>query len=259
MYKAQYYSWVLLLPKLNKTRKLRRPILKSGVVLNTQLIEKRIKNNSDELEVVSMFRTIQGEGPYTGHRSFFIRLAGCNLQCPGCDTDYTSNRKFLPIDHIIRAVRAAGPAPLLVVITGGEPFRQDITVLSSVLIALGYPVQVETNGAFAPSEGLDRNVMIVCSPKTGSINKEMFLRADCFKYVMHADSVDPKDGLPILALDHSASPKVARPRQGWPVYLQPMDSKNIAQNERNLAAVVHSCMEYGYILQLQLHKIIGME
>ena len=51
---------------------------------NTQEPEKIDRDR--HLDVHSIFHTIQGEGPYCGHPAVFIRLAGCNLQCPGCDT-----------------------------------------------------------------------------------------------------------------------------------------------------------------------------
>jgi len=237
--------------------------------MNQQPIEKKIifktgqPSKEDLLDVADIFLTIQGEGPFTGRRAIFIRLAGCNLQCPACDTDYTSDREDLTIDNIVDRVIALTPlslVPGLVVITGGEPFRQNISLLSNWLIELGYTVQIETNGTLAPSPGLSESVVIVCSPKTGKMNPEIRERADCFKYVMHSESVSHIDGLPLLALDHTAKPEVARPpNNGKPVYLQPMDSLDIQQNYKNQEAVLLSCMGYGHILQLQLHKIIGVD
>src|SRR5574343_1826946 len=84
----------------------------------------------DTLEVHSIFSTIQGEGPFCGRPAVFVRLAGCNLQCPGCDTDYTQNRARLDYEIILSIIRdqlalTASKANLIVV-TGGEPFRQNI-------------------------------------------------------------------------------------------------------------------------------------
>jgi len=227
--------------------------------MNTQPIEKRAID-THLLDIVSIFPTIQGEGPYTGQRAVFVRLAGCNLMCPGCDTDYTTGRKHFDATQVVTKVMEEIKPPCIVVITGGEPFRQNITLLCNLLLVHGYTVQVETNGTLAPSPSLSSAVFVVCSPKAGKVNKEMELRADAYKYVMHADSVDT-DGLPILALDHSAKPRVARlpANSTLPVYLQPMDSYNIAQNHRNVKAVLDSCMKHGYILQLQIHKIVGVE
>ena len=227
--------------------------------MNTQLPEKRIVSDVYGLEFVSLFKTIQGEGPFAGSRALFLRLAGCNLQCPGCDTDYTNNRRFLPVPELIKNIQKIVRPPYLVVVTGGEPFRQDITKFCNMLERMGYVVQIETNGSYAPSPYLHPRICIVCSPKTGSINAEMARRADFFKYVLHSDSVSRTDGLPILALDHTAIPYVARPSAGKKIYLQPMDCKNEAVNRHNIEAVRKSCMEFGYILQLQIHKIIGVE
>jgi len=51
--------------------------------MNQQPIEKQFLHPKGDLEVHSIFLTIQGEGPFTGQRAVFVRLAGCNLQCPG--------------------------------------------------------------------------------------------------------------------------------------------------------------------------------
>lgn len=200
----------------------------------------------------------------TGQPAVFIRLAGCNLQCPGCDTSYTDGRVMRDIRTICAKVRELthhlNYYPL-VVITGGEPFRQNIGKLVDKLIAAGHTVQIETNGTLPPPDGLSKDAVIVCSPKAGKVNIHTAARALCFKYVMAFDSVDPDDGLPVLALDHTAAPRVARPPAGFKgtVYLQPMDSQDEEVNRLNLRACVSSCMDHGYVLQLQIHKIIEME
>lgn len=218
------------------------------------------------LEVHSVFYTIQGEGPFAGHPAVFIRLAGCNLQCPGCDTEYTDNRRSVSPHELVRTVeqlahddRAPGLREPLVVITGGEPFRQDIGPLVRMLASAGIRVQIETNGTlFVPGLPWD-SVTIVCSPKAGKINSLLMPHIDAFKYVMSARSVDPYDGLPVLALDHTAAPRVARPAPGKPVYIQPMDEQDDYKNRINMLACTKSSLHYGYILQLQIHKLLGVE
>jgi 7-carboxy-7-deazaguanine synthase len=232
------------------------------IPINTQPIEKRSISNGHTLAVHSIFYTIQGEGPFTGYPAIFVRLAGCNLQCPGCDTDYTSVREIMSVADILFDISMLADAAIirkfkaLVVITGGEPFRQNLTELTNLLLTQGFRVQVETNGTLSPSIGLSKDVTVVCSPKTGKIHSEILHRADYFKYVMSANSV-AVDGLPILALNHTASPCVGRPVGVLkPIYLQPMDEQDPVQNALNLAAVKESCLKFGYILQLQIHKII---
>lgn len=233
-------------------------------MINIQPIEKRENGDGKTLDVHSIFYTIQGEGPYTGYPAVFIRLAGCNLQCPGCDTEYTSGRETISIQEIIARVERSfahikGNHIPLIVISGGEPFRQNLGPLV-VMLKRYYSVQIETNGTL----GIDdpdafRWVDIVCSPKAGKVHYSIVAHAKCFKYVLHHASVDPEDGLPVLALDHSASPKVARPPIGTPIYLQPMDCKDPVVNRLNQEAVLRSCLRYGYILQLQTHKILEVE
>ncbi len=240
--------------------------------MNNQPIEKREHSADGTLAVHSIFETIQGEGPFCGTPCVFVRLAGCNLQCPACDTDYTSTRKRMGAWEIINEVNALWRKDRwrkgLVVITGGEPFRQDLTELFGYLINAGYYVQIETNGTLAPTPwnysvrtDTRDGVYIVCSPKTGKIHDRMYKAACALKYVVRAGEVHKEDGLPLSALDHPSNPYPARPPEGWqrPVYVQPLDSKDPAENQAHTNEAVASCMQHGYILQIQVHKIIGVE
>jgi len=235
--------------------------------MNNQPPEKRVIDSNGLLEVHSIFNTIQGEGPFCGTPAVFVRLAGCNLQCPACDTEYTSNRVLYDPERILKEIkkyRSEG----LVVITGGEPFRQNLTPLLDRLVGTGFYVQIETNGTLSPSKfqyttlpDIRTGAYVVCSPKTGRIHPEILKVACCLKYVANANEIVSSDGLPKTALGHSAGPGLARPPLGWhrPVYLQPQDDKDPEFNYNNLKAVITSCMENGHILQLQVHKLINME
>lgn len=220
-----------------------------------------------------MFFTIQGEGPRAGHRSVFVRLAGCNLQCPGCDTEYTVGRETWITRHLVLAVddlaKRNNAAGCLVVITGGEPLRQPLGELCLGLLNFGYEVQIETNGFFAPDDttlrlAQTRDIMLVVSPKTGRINQQTAEAAWAFKYVLDHRSV-AEDGLPIRALGHVApnwgvARPPARPKgHKIPVYLNPFDSGDVMDNALNLEAVARSCKAHGYILGVQLHKLAGLE
>lgn len=239
---------------------------------NGQPIEKRRADDDGmTLEVHSIFHTIQGEGPFSGHRAVFIRLAGCNLQCPLCDTEYTEGRVNLSIPEILTRVRALLPSRGLVVITGGEPFRQNLGQLLVHLVANRYFVQIETNGTLPPpslATGLysfspeGRNgVYVVCSPKTGRVSPMTEKVACAYKYVLSDGEVDPSDGLPIRALRHTANPRLARPPEDFagPIYIQPADMQNDGDNYLNRRAVVNSALKFGYIAQLQAHKYFNVE
>src|SRR5262245_30518232 len=99
----------------------------SRITLNHQTKEKSEASYGSALYVNSIFQTIQGEGPLSGERAIFLRLAGCNLQCPLCDTEYTKRNEWsieTVVDKIIENQFPENRHNQLVVITGGEPFRQ---------------------------------------------------------------------------------------------------------------------------------------
>lgn len=233
-------------------------------LINGQEPERIQRDPSGRLVVHSIFKTIQGEGPYAGHAALFIRLKGCNLQCPGCDTDYTSKEKSAGPHEVLHIVRDWNDwLDGLIVITGGEPFRQNITPLVRLLLEHGYQVQIESNGVLYPGDDFpwDRATVVV-SPKTGRIHPKTGVRANAYKYVLSHDNVAP-DGLPRTALGHPLQgyPHVARPPQGWtgPVYLQPMDVRDTMENERNVQAVVASVVKHRrYIMGVQMHKLTGL-
>lgn len=251
--------------------------------LNNQKPEPRSKGDGSTLDFHTMFFTLQGEGPFTGQRSIFVRLAGCNLQCPGCDTEYTKGRVELDINQlfgmVIEKARENGIIKndgFLIVITGGEPLRQSIGPFVLSLLKAGFTVQIESNGVFEPDEQLvaileanyfndyapfKGKLHLVVSPKTKRINNRTAELATCFKYVIDHRSVDPMDGLPIMALEHPASTGVARPPAGSqrPVYVNPYDVLDVAENQLNLNAVGVSAQRFGHIAGVQLHKLIGLE
>lgn len=230
-------------------------------MLNHQPIEKISRNDRGLLDLQAVFYTIQGEGPFAGRPATFVRLAGCNLQCPWCDTDYTSAAKTVAPQYILDAINKEPLAANgLVVISGGEPFRQNITPLVELLLMNHFDVQIETNGTLFLEDLPYSEITVVCSPKAGKINAQLGQHIDALKYVLHADQID-KDGLPVQALGHSARPVTAKPPHDFfgTIYVQPIDVQDDMQNQRHLAATIQSAMTHGYTLCLQVHKIINVE
>lgn len=245
---------------------------------NTQAVEKSDHRIDGSVVVHSIFYTIQGEGPFAGQPAVFVRLAGCNLQCPLCDTDYTSQRLRMQPEHVFRVAEEEINAYMaksgktgrnrcdLIVITGGEPFRQTLDPLVRTFLGKGLRVQIETNGSlYQELTYFHEHLTIVCSPKTGMINRRLLKHIKAFKYVASAASLkDSDDGLPMAALEHPNSGRLFRPPFGYngQIYLQPVDEKDNRRggnNDKNLAAVVKSCMDYGHTLCLQVHKYAGVD
>lgn len=100
------------------------------------------------LRVVERFVSVQGETSLVGVRCAFVRLAGCNLRCAWCDTQYalTENGWACSVAEVVAWVQDRGVVHT--VVTGGEPLLQDETPeLCEALCAAGQTVQVETNGS----------------------------------------------------------------------------------------------------------------
>ncbi len=113
-----------------------------------------------------MFISIQGEGPLSGRRSVFVRLSGCNKQCPWCDTKYASN---IFVDVNPRQVFEMIDRTKIdhVVITGGEPTIQmdDLILMAALCHEAGLHVTLETNGTNMVTNPSVFDLIMV-SPKT---------------------------------------------------------------------------------------------
>jgi len=246
--------------------------------INFQRPEKATTQGNGEILLIhSVFFTIQGEGPNVGKPAVFVRLGGCNLQCPGCDTDYTHGVANEHIESIVTRIGMAFgdyKGERLVVITGGEPFRQELERFINSLFRLGYVVQIETNGTlgFREPEELTffarRFLQIVVSPKAGKVAESLYPWITAYKYVLDIVHIDPKDGLPTSALGMPAAP--ARPHAGFfgDVYVQPADEPKEEEfedvgainraNDDNLEACIQVAKKFGYRVCIQTHKILGV-
>ena len=211
-----------------------------------------VKNDGDYLEVVDVFATFQGEGPFVGCPAVFLRLGGCNLACKFCDTEFDNMTK-INIENVIAKIKSLSEEGKrrLVVITGGEPMRQPIEKLCESLIALNFSVQIETNGTIY--RRLHPDVSVVCSPKnTGrgynKIRKDLLGYIDAFKFIISKNN-NWYNNVPDLDQDN----------YNIPVYLQPMDEYDELKNKTNLELVKTLASKYGYKISLQTHKIMGIE
>ncbi len=108
------------------------------------------------LNLIEIFRSIQGETSLTGLPTTFIRLAACNLRCTWCDTTYSFGRgKPYSLESILSQVSAFGCKYICV--TGGEPLLQpNVLPLMEKLCEEEYYVSLETSGSISiekiPSE-----------------------------------------------------------------------------------------------------------
>jgi len=121
--------------------------------------------------VAEIFSSIQGEGLLAGFQQVFVRLRGCDLSCPYCDTaearkldgpcrievepagdaEELGNPLTVPqVAAFMRRLVEAGPEGLhhSISVTGGEPLLHPdfVAELAAELRPLNLPIMLETNG-----------------------------------------------------------------------------------------------------------------
>ncbi|MEM7419441.1 MAG: 7-carboxy-7-deazaguanine synthase QueE [Pseudomonadota bacterium] len=221
------------------------------------------------LNINEMFETIQGEGAYTGIPSIFVRLQGCPVGCPWCDTKHTweikADLSVSPEDVIAKSSESetyfvSNEASLMtlfeqqgyvakhVVITGGEPCMYDLRPLTNILHQNGYTTQIETSGTFEVL--CDERTYVTVSPKINmkggfDVLTSALERANEIKHPIsmqkHIDELDA-----LLTKVSSL--------EGKQVCLQP-----ISQQKRATELAVRTCIARNWRLSLQTHKYIGIE
>ena len=191
--------------------------------------------------------TVQGEGYWTGVIVDFIRLAGCPVRCPWCDTGYADGGRGLP--HALRSI-----AELLselksprVVISGGEPFiHKNLPALVKALLEAGKQISIETSGSYW--QDVLEQAWITLSPKQHvnpnyPVKKLFWSRANEIKLVISTgEEVD-------FYREHLVS------NLSIPVYLQPEWN----QLPRAMPIILELLKQNpSYRLSLQTHKFIGV-
>lgn len=185
-----------------------------------------------------IFYSLQGEGRHTGRAAVFIRMSGCNMRCPFCDTDFQHYRE-MTAEEIITAVRHWKSCGF-VVLTGGEPTLQVDEPLVRALKAEGFYVAMETNGTGLVADGVD---WVTYSPK------DSFVEHAPKRLVQHVDEVK-------VVFDGIHDPGIYADLDALH-YLQPCDTGDETRNR----TIVAQCVAYikqhpQWQLSLQTHKLI---
>jgi 7-carboxy-7-deazaguanine synthase len=100
------------------------------------------------MQIIEIYRSIQGESSFAGVPCIFVRLAACNLRCTWCDSEYTfTGGKKMSAEEVEKEVARLAPGGL-VEITGGEPMLQEreLVPMMERLLAQGYTLLLETSG-----------------------------------------------------------------------------------------------------------------
>lgn len=201
-----------------------------------------------EIPVHETFQsTIQGEGYWVGTPVDFIRLAGCPVGCPWCDTGYGDGGMNLPrqvrsFEDLMAELRSTR-----VVISGGEPFiYAQLPALINTIEATGRTVSIETSGSFW--QPISDSVWVTLSPKH-HVNPKypvvpfMWKRASEIKLVIETGTE-----LEFYAQYLDLNPQI-------PVFLQP----EWTQRDRTFPLVLDLLKQFPhYRLSVQLHKYLNV-
>lgn len=186
-----------------------------------------------------IFYSLQGEGYFTGTPAVFLRMSGCNLKCPFCDTAHEDYTEMSPV-QIAEALRTY-PARH-VVITGGEPSLQLDQMLVDLLHDEGWFIQIETNGTNQLPEEID---WVTCSPKprpTGEITVRL-RHIDELKVVYEGQDVE----------------SIANSIPAMHYFLQPCSSPRYAGGSNTADTVAYILTHPHWRLSLQTHKLIDIQ
>ena len=201
------------------------------------------KYNILSLPLMEHFYTIQGEGRYTGHPSYFLRLGGCDVGCVWCDVKESwdaSKHPQVVIEMMVQVVEDS-TAPIAV-ITGGEPLMHNLDALTSLLNEKGIRTHIETSGSHQLSGKWN---WICLSPKKFKAPlDEVVLAANELKVVVYNQS------------DFSWAEQYAEKVSGdCLLFLQPEWSR---AKELTPSIISYIQRNPKWILSLQTHKYIDI-
>ena len=148
--------------------------------------------------LIEIYKSVQGESSFAGFPCIFVRLAGCNLRCSWCDSEYTfTGGHKSSIDDVISRVRSLAPVKL-VEITGGEPMLQEreVVPLMQQLLDNGYEVLIETSGE-RPLENVPKAVHKIVDVKCPGSGESGSFR------ISNLDALTPADEVKFVIADRA--------------------------------------------------------
>jgi 7-carboxy-7-deazaguanine synthase len=218
------------------------------------------------MQIIEIYRSIQGESSFAGIPCIFVRLAACNLRCTWCDSEYTfTGGKKMSSDEVEQEVLRLAPGGL-VEFTGGEPMLQEreLVPLMDRLLSRGYTLLLETSGE-RPLENVPpavHKIVDVKCPGSGESgtfrmsNLAAITAADEVKFVLadRADYEFARDFVRQHGLEHKAGGVLFSP-----VFFKnpspERDTSNCQLDPRLLAEWILED-DLSVRLGLQIHKFI---
>lgn len=220
------------------------------------------------MDVVEVFKSIEGEGKRAGFPSTFVRFAGCNLHCSYCDTMYAHepcDAVYVNCDpsKVYGIIVATADGCKNVTITGGEPLlqpRDEMIKLLELLAKGGYDVNIETNGSInvipfikeLEKEQLDGQVFFTVDYKSMSSGEYFSMCTDQFKELREIDVIKYVVGTHHDLLDMESSIVDLNPKAQ--IFVSPVFGEIEASH---IAKFLIERPDLDNVrLQLQIHKFI---
>jgi 7-carboxy-7-deazaguanine synthase len=136
------------------------------------------------MHIIEIYKSLQGESSFAGLPCIFVRLAGCNLRCAWCDSEYSfSGGHKMSATEILAEIQRLSPTGGLVEITGGEPMLQERELIPFLhqLLALDcdsrYELLIETSGE-RPLELIPREVHKIVDVKCPGSGEHLRFRPE---------------------------------------------------------------------------------
>jgi 7-carboxy-7-deazaguanine synthase len=208
------------------------------------------------LPVVETFHSLQGEGLHAGRSAFFVRLAGCDVGCPWCDTKHSwpeAMHPHLAVEELARQAQGAREhGAAFVVITGGEPLQHPLAPLCDALAIAGLPLHLETSGVHPLSGRFD---WLTLSPKRHRPPSNALLAAcDELKVVVQQRADLAFADAMAQQARHQRQAESAAKSAGPALLLQPA----WGEPEGQRLAIAHAQRHPAWRLSLQTHKWLGV-
>lgn len=217
--------------------------------------------------VNDIYTCVQGEGVQTGVAMVLLRLHGCAVGCPWCDTketwEFAAQNEVATITEVLGAnpqftwqtavsiadyIQANHPGPKWVLLTGGEPAQYELRPLVDALHENGFKIALETSGTELGH--LNANIDWVCvSPKLNmpggrQVLPEALAVADEIKHVVGKQKdIDELDHL-LTTFPHKENVQFC---------LQP-----VSVSPKATQLCLDAVQQRGWRLSVQMHKYIAV-
>ena len=196
--------------------------------------------------VAEIVSTIQGEGWWAGIPITLLRLQGCNLRCPFCDTKYSLDPKggqVMSLGELFHALEQVHPRGRTILLTGGEPTIQPLEYLVPPLTSIG-PVHLETNGTNPLDKGLFYTWVTVSPKPPHKVHPTAIGRADEVKWLVGSED----DVAALCAFLEEYKGK-------WMDYKR-ITVQPISQDRKATKIAIAACLEHNWRLSIQVHKLL---